>query len=245
MSLPREWVPTTEAEALKRVLEMSPEFQGYYRAERSKIPFPIVWVRDERMPRGINFRVSRIDKGSERIYYVRLRTVPVSVGHAMNVAHELNHFIMRAEGFPTLGAPAGTGLETLASSISSMIQDPMVNGRLVPYGFDLRADHEEEVEDSIRQMTTLPVPNTKLDRLHWVVNMAGKVLDAELAGVAPDEDRFEAFVRSKFPHLVAQRDSLLRTVRRIGYATPMEQQRLFTEIMRRYKLPPAIHISPP
>jgi hypothetical protein len=57
-----------------------------------------------------------------------LKRIPAILEDAMHVAHELEHFVLEAEGFPNTGAT--TRFQAISSALNSMVHDPLVNQRL-------------------------------------------------------------------------------------------------------------------
>jgi hypothetical protein len=62
----------------------------------------------------------------------------------------LEHFVLDAEGFSSIGAVIQ--YETLASAINSMVADLLVSARLAKFGFNLREDYEREIAEAKRQL---------------------------------------------------------------------------------------------
>ena len=120
-----------------------------------------------------------------------------------------------------------------------MIHDPVVNARLHRYGFDLQQAYDAEVQESIRQLTTIPhEPARAVDRLHWVFNYTGKLLDRDLLGAAPDgtADAFQAWFAPRYPVIAAEAHNLYALITSMGYALPEQQLCLFQTITQRYQL---------
>lgn len=235
-SIQLPWPTFPEEFVIGELLQTSSEFQRFYREEREKIVRRIYWARDLTLPEGIDHRNTRIKSGKQIVQVIRLRRVPASVEDAFKIAHELEHSVLDAEGFPTTGF-FDPRYESLSSALSSMVADLIVDSRLQKYGFNLRADYEAEVAESIRQLERFTRPSAgRLDRTRWIFNYVGNVLYWELLDTGEEHCEFQAWFDGKFPHSASRAKKLLARVKRIEYDTPEKQKRLFQEIIRRYKL---------
>lgn len=145
--------------------------------------------------------------------------------------------VLDTEGFPSTGAEAQ--FETISSSLNSMVHDPIVNSRLQTYGFNLWKDYETELKETLHQLRGFPnPPSNRLDRMHWIFNYVGKILDWELVCNNADaaDNEFQLWFDARYPHTAKEAQELLALVRDIGYDTPEKQTALFKEIIRRYDL---------
>ena len=114
--------PLVEAEAFKLLIECSEPFRRFYKDVRPQLPEFII-VHDPNIPPGIRAKTTReaVKK------YLRLRTPVCPLSDALLIAHELGHFLLDKEGFPTVG---GLNDHVAASSLNSAFQDPIVDARL-------------------------------------------------------------------------------------------------------------------
>lgn len=227
-----EWPTFPEESVIGELLKSSREFQEFYQAERKKITHPLAWAKDTSLPEGIDYRSTRLSTG-ERL--VRLRRVPAIAEDACKIAHELEHFVLDAEGFPVIGAT--TQYEVLASATNSMVADLLVNIRLARFGFNLREDYEREIAEAKRQLERMSAPPIdRIDRMIWMVNYAGYLLDWEFVSASNSKSEFQAWFDTKYPDIAARGKKLLAMVKRIGYDTPEKQAKLFRGIIQRYNL---------
>jgi len=216
------------------LLKSSKEFHEFYQAERAKIVEPVYWARDSSLPEGIDYRHTMLPTGEQ---VIRLRRVPAILEDAMKIAHELQHCVLDAEGFPTTGAMPQ--FEDISATLNSMVHDPLVNARLQIYGFDLWYDYETELKETFRQLGAIPnPPSNHRGRMHWIFNYVGKILDWELACNKADKgnNEFQLWFDARYPDIAKEAQNLLALVRDIGYDTPEKQTALFKEIIRRYDL---------
>jgi len=233
------WPTYPEHIVIQTLLDQSNEFRAFYQSERGKIVGVVHWAEDSWLPAGIDYRRTLI---SSRIYgttaqVVRLRRIPPACDEAMAIAHELCHLLLDAEGYPTVGAHPQ--FEILSAALASMIHDPVVNLRLRSYGFDLQRNYNDEVRESIRQLSTMPqAPARRVDRLHWIFNYTGKLLDWDLLNAFSDEEThaFHAWFAGRYPSIADEAQKLLALIRSIGYYLPAQQLLLFKEIIQHYQL---------
>jgi len=235
-SIHLSWPTFPEEFVIGELLQTASEFQRFYREERKKIVGRIYWAQDSTLPKGIDYRNTRIEAGEQIIQVILLRRVPASLEDAFKIAHELEHLVLDTEGFPSTGV-FNPCYESLSSALNSMVADLIVDQRLQKYGFDLRADYEAEAAESLRQLERVPRPPAgRLDRTHWIFNYVAKVLYWELLDTREEHCGFQAWFDGKFPDTASRAKKLLARVKRVGYDTPEKQKRLFQEIIRRYKL---------
>jgi hypothetical protein len=235
-SLPEEYV-------LAELNQHSPEFIAFYQEERPKIEGPLQWIQDPSLPEGIDYRSTTLDSGQR---YVRLRRVPATLADATKIAHELEHFVLNSEGFPSTGARRQ--FEVLSSALNSMVHDPLVNSRLQPYGFDLRADYEQEIEETKRQLaSTTKSPTDHLDGMHWTINYVGHILEWRVAfdTTRADQPEFQRWFDARYPAVATRGHQLLSLVDTLGFDTSEKQFALLNEIIGRYRLAPWLIVMQP
>lgn len=141
------WPTFPEDIVIGELLRSSKEFLTFYQRERGKIAGTVIWAQDLSLPKGIDYRSTRLPTGAQ---VIRLRRVPASLEDTMKIAHELQHLVLDTEGFPLTGAPPE--FETVSSTLNSMVHDPLVDQRLKAYGFDLWHDYQSELMETFRQL---------------------------------------------------------------------------------------------
>ena len=229
------WPTFPEEVVVGGLLESSEQFRAFYQDQRGKIIEPLHWAQDLSLPEGIDYRCTRFSTG-ERV--IRLRRVPPTLGDAMSVAHELQHVILDSEGFPKI-ASKDWQYETVASTLNSMVHDPLVDSQLQKYGLDLQEKLRKEEREDIRQLEALPdAPTNHLGKMHWMFNYVGKILDWELASEKAESTvgEFQSWFDARYPDVAAEGQELLDLVKSVGFDTPEKMSTLFDEIIRRYKL---------
>jgi len=211
-------------------LMQSDRFKKFYEIERPKIIKPITWTHDPNLPDGVNYRCTRSHNGEQ---IIRLKHVPISINEDMEIAHELLHLIVDAEGFPNVGY-TDQRFENLGASISSMVHDVLVDARLAAYGLDMAQKYKKEIIDSRRQLNKISnAPTDRLGQLLWIFNYTSKLLDYEVAikYAGPFEDDFQPWFEEKYPSIAQESHKLVETVNIIGFNTPSKMTALFSSIL--------------
>lgn len=223
----RTYSEASESVVLADVIAGSAEFRAFYEAERQRLASRILWVQDPSLPIGVDFRVTHF---AGDLHYIRLRRLPAEPRDAPWIAHELVHVRMDEEGFPTLGTPMR--FESLASALSSMVADLVVDKRLARFGFDVSAQHSQELTESLRQLDPIcSEPVGALTRLLWAANYASHLLAAEFFGEPAELPQLRQLMQDRFPHVTARAKELVEQVRRVGFDTPAQQTRLLLDII--------------
>ena len=236
---PLPWSTFPEAFVLRDLLSQSQLFHAYYHAERDKIGVEIAWAHGPKLPEGIDYRRTVLSSTAlaTAAHVIRLRCIPAVLADAMGVAHELQHFILDRESYPTVAASAS--LETLAAALASMLHDPIANARLRSYGFDLQRTYDLEAHESMRQLRSKPqAPSRTIDQIHWVFNYTAKLLDRDVLESASVEaaDAFQTWFERRYPSIAAEAHELYTMITTTGYTLPEKQLQLFHMIIQRYRL---------
>lgn len=198
-----------------------PTFKAFYDAERSKIKFPLVWVHNNSLSRGITAaHQTEYAEGKILQHSIHLRTIPATKEDAVNIAHELVHAILDEEGFPGLIALDSTYRE-FAASLNSALHDPIVDARLAAYDFDIAEKYKREFTCDRGQLRSAILPHVRSDKLKWVANYLGKRLDIKfLSDYGVDDEGFLAWFHEKFPSISEESDRLMSKIESISFDTP-------------------------
>lgn len=233
------WPTVPEQFVIAEALEQSSALRAFYQLERTKIVEDIYWVEDRSLPRGIDFRRTSLAHRTTGaiVQVIRMRRVPAVGADAMFIAHEVQHFILDTMGYPSLST--SVQFETLASTLASMLHDPIVDMTLRNYDFDLRAVYQAEVEESMCQLQTIPFAPTKpFERLRWMFNYTSKILDWEMLtdSTSGEENAFQTWFDARYPDIAGDTYDLLAFIHSIGYKQPLQQLHLLHAILQRYHL---------
>lgn len=213
-----------------------PQFAAYYAETRRFLP-PALWFVREELPAGINASVSTWDcKSDGYIYHVmRLRRLPCEVADAPILAHEYDHLRLESEGYP--GVASIHAVDTLASALGSLLQDPLICTHLAPFGFDLCPAMDSDESAYIQAIAQLPdTAFRRDDRILWTLNYIGIALEREAITGSAKPGPFARAFDARFPGIARQARKLLATVRSMGYATPAQQDRALIYLVKHFGL---------
>jgi hypothetical protein len=234
------WKILAEEVVLQDLLKNSKEFQTYFQAQRHKIKHPILWAHDPALPVGIDFSCTRISNGQK---YIRLRVVPPAISDAVKVAHEIEHLILDGEGFPNIGTTPT--YEAISSALAAMLQDLVVDSRLVSFGFEMKKKYIDEFADSSSQLEKIPnAPMDRLGKIHWIFNFASKILDGGLfIGQSEEYTKFLEWFAQRFPEISASGKNLCTIVSEHGYDSPEKMRRSFNAIIKKYRVDDILQVT--
>ncbi len=236
------WPIYPEEYVLADLLKSSKEFIAFYHAERiKKITVPIYWALDP--SHSYDAMITKIlDK-----QIIRLKNIPAKPEESLTVAHEIEHIIQDIDGYPSTGTSHSTEdlFKEISATLNSMVQDPLIVPILLQYGFDEVAHYKKEVEDSIKELSLLKIPDDKYRKTGFIFNYVSKILDRETLcnlGYEIDNDFFVCF-KSRYPEIIEECEYLLAVIKYIGFDTPPKMFKLFEKIINRYNLK-ALNIFP-
>lgn len=233
-----------EEVVLSELLKSSKEFQAFYEAERGKITRPITWIQDASLPDGIDYEARKLPAGD---LIVALKRIPAILEDATSIAHELEHFIIDAEGFPSTTSKSKVFIrEQLSSTLNSVFHDPLVDSRLKMFGFDLWTDYEKEKTEAISDLegAYCPPPNHPV-RILWMLHYVSDWLDWDLRNKAEhNENQYQLWFNTHFPAIAKEGQEMLTLVQRIGFDTPDKMGILLNEIIQKYELTWLVVVKP-
>lgn len=231
-----EALAQAELSAIAPLLASSEPFQRYYSETRRHLP-PAIWFTREDLPAGINASVTTWDCQSDGyIYHVmRLRRLPCQPADALTVAHEYDHLRLEAEGYPSVASIHA--VDTLASALGSLLQDPLICAQLAPFGFDLCEAMDSDESAYIEAIMQLPdTAFRRDDRILWTLNYIGIALEREAVTGSVKPGPFARAFDARFPGIARQARKLLSTVHSMGYATPAQQDRTLLYLVKHFGL---------
>jgi hypothetical protein len=228
--------PVKEEDVISELLKASQQFESFYRSERIKIKEPISWIHDASMPEGSSYEASRLRSGT---LLIKIRTMPVVSGEATNIAHELQHLIIDAEGFPSTTSNIHDLYHIeLSTALNSMLHDPLVDSRLEKYDFDLWPNYYKEEEEAISQFGKAPYPPPNyLTKVFWILAYSSFILDWKLRNkTIENPSKFQLWFDARFPAVTTEGQELLTLVQTVCFDTPEKMSILLNEIIQKYKL---------
>lgn len=211
------------------ILADSELFRSFYQAAMADIDAPVYWVHDPSLETPAKTTIA--DRGERMLV---LREVPAR--EPALVAHELEHFVLDAEGFPRVRATEPR-FNSLAGALNSSVHNPLVDSRLQASGFDLSATYQAEAKDCIQTMSRYAEPPEGFYWV-WVLNYVGVVLLWEdvQGGTAGGFYDAKLYMEEHFPEVAVQGKEVLGLVRTVQYETPEEERLLFGDVIETYGL---------
>lgn len=222
-----------EKSFLKQIVKRSGNFKRFHESERNKIKFPITWLKDEAIPRGISGRNSYNGKKG----FMRLRNIPCKPEEDTLIAHELQHLLIYQEGF-TATIPKEKKYENFSGVLTSMLHDPIVNEKLKRFEFDLKKNYEDEDENSIDQLKENPTPKSELSKYQWIFQYVGRVLEWKVVygSLNLNENKFFSLFHKKYPEITQRGKELLEIIEEKGFNTPEKMRELLKFIITKFGL---------
>lgn len=223
------------------LFQQSDNFKIFYQKEFPKINFPIKWIHNPNLPKGIDYR-NTLEGG---VQYMILRRAAPSLSDIPMIAHEVMHTILRIEGFGSVGS--SPKFENLSSSLNSMLQDPIIDSRLKnEYSFDLVENYLKELREGKRLLKhERKIPEEHYRKIQWIFNFTAKRLDSEVMVEINDEfKKFLVWSWKRFNKLKKDSDKLYNLVKERGFDTPEKQNALIYEIINMFNLSNVIVFKP-
>ncbi len=219
-------------------------FRRFYKENRGIIKPSIFWINNS------NLEISRQLKNGylacshfkedKEYCCIVLRQIPALLEDDYIIAHELGHFILDSEGFPTIGCidTPNNKIRTLSTCLCSMIQDPIIDRRLISYGFDMYKGHEREIKQLFKGIKKEPPPDEPLHRLFWAAIYVDQILNWSIFDSVDKTPliEFTSWFENKYSDIAKEGQDLLELIQSIGYDTPNKMNDLNEKIITTYNL---------
>lgn len=247
-----ETVKTYREEDVVKQLMLSQGFKNFYEAERSNIS-NLYWVKpNEALESKLGFQKGQKGKmyqslgrnGIDRL--IVLEQICPSLNDAFLVAHEMCHILIINKGFPgispclskDLGDDERNERIRLASSMTTMIHDPLCNSLLDSYGLSIGNLFQDYVADVLNDWKNVKEPslNTYLGHI-----MVFKYVLTNLPYFMTTTDNnsleiYNKFFENKFPHIIEEGKFVLDLINIWGYNTPEKLSSLYQDIINSMNL---------
>jgi len=226
-----------EKYVLKKVLN-HPIFAKFYKNERGKILTSIEWMFNKN-PTSI-MRFGTFDNN----WFISFNEIPINMKNSFDVAHEIQHIICCNEGYPALKANEGfPKYQEVARYINNMIHDPIVNGKLVTYGFDL-TKYLESGYKIYRENIRLNIQNYYQIIFYKTLYIKEKLELENPNNVSEDTKKeFFEWCERTFYKLENLTDDIYLTIKRIGCSSPQKVHEIFEEVLKMLNLSEKIKVT--
>jgi len=227
--------------ALSVILNDYKPFSDFYNIERPKITKDVLWViPEEEIAAEMLFGVI----GDDECFLIAAKHFPVPVTQAFSAAHELQHLICRQEGYPSLTYfdMENWGRCYINMHISDMINDPIVNARIVDYGFDLDEYINRTIsvtKNSVGINNQNPEDLILLEVVYVKIHLYYEILKNK--GIQKKNEYNEWFEQN-YLGLLPRAEKLLNMIIKTGYDTPDKTVHVLRRAIRIYNLQDVLKI---
>lgn len=240
-----------EDDVVKQLISSSSAFKDFYETERESIG-EIHWIKSNKDVESIlGFRKGQ--KG--KMYYLTGKTglkklivldqIPPSLDDEFIIAHEMGHFLIFNKYFPGVGPYLPNGLENneknerirLASSMSTMIHDPLCNSLLKKYGISYGNMYRDHILSVLNwKNVEEPAPNTYSAHTFVFEYVLSNLHDAMIISERDCLEKYNKFFESKFPSITEEGKFILDLIEIYGYDTPEKLTFLYQDIINSMEL---------
>lgn len=241
-----------EEEVVNQLILSSSEFKNYYEIERGNID-NIYWIKSNKeiestlgFQRGQRGKMYLLKDSTGIKKLVVLEQIPPSLNDLFIVAHEMSHFLIAKKGFPGISPRLSSGLENdeknarirLASSMTTMIHDPLCNSLLKKYGIVHGNLFKEYINNFPKNFSNIEEPAPKSYRLY---ELAFKYVlinlhDAMTIDENTNLEKFNNFFENKYPNITDEGKFILDLINIWGYDTPENLYNLYQIILNSLEL---------
>lgn len=202
--------------ALKELLSTDKRFQKLYSDERDKIRKPVLFFQSNHLQSEASF--GNIGEDS---YGIITKHPQIPIKDSIHIAHEIEHLVLCSEGHKIVKTNEVIGI---AKNINDMIYDPILNKRLISYGYNLES--YLNLSDDI-QIGNIGDNTNNSGQLFLTLTLYVKrILDYRnlYPNIKEEEITFNQWVHKNYPQLVPHSKSLLKIVEENGVGNPSETE---------------------
>jgi hypothetical protein len=206
-------------------------FSALYKLERPKIPFPISWRQKNTLPECAGRSEYNLTNSEGTIYLPR---IPATKDNAVSAAHELMHFVLDMEGFPFVSSPQLN--DPISPAMSDLLTDPVINQRLAPYEFDLKANYECLTGNAMDNLSRVENPPDRIARIQWVIQTVGLILEYEVITGHTRVGPYQTWFSRRYPNIGKEVAKRVEMIRGMGWNTPKKQVSVLLRLIKLYNL---------
>lgn len=241
-----------EEDVVKQLISSSPAFKNYYETERESIG-EILWIKSNKdveltsgFQKGQKGKALWYGKKTDIKKIIILEQIPPSLDDLFIVAHEMTHFIIANKGFPSIAAHLPNDLDDngkqqrmhLASSMATMIHDPLCDSLLEKYGIVYEDAYREYVLSVLenRKNDEEPASNTYLAHKYVFQYVLTNLHNDMMASDNVCLEKYNKFYEDKFPYITEEGKFILDLIGVYGYDTPEKLTLLYQDIVSSMEL---------
>jgi len=221
---------------IKYIMANDKNFKRFFRENRNTIDLELLWFKSDNLCSSMSYGVPIIKNYGQVAIIGNKNYAPIEIEKSLEVAHELQHIICCQEGYKFVRFKEGCGTETSTypKAISDMINDPIVNNRIMKYNFNLYDYYKKADNIQMRSIGIYPIEKVLHENLIFITTLyVKKTLD--LRNIYPDikdEDvEFNKWIKKYYPEVIPISKQILKLVEVIGYNTPEKTESIFGKVI--------------
>ncbi|MFT8315936.1 MAG: SEC-C metal-binding domain-containing protein [Clostridium sp.] len=226
---------------LSKIKSESQYFNIFYENERQKIKRKLLCLK-KTINSGANMSYGTLPFIDGNPHCIAVKNVPISLEEAFGAAHELQRIICLEEGFKIVKFKEGiTGnySSLLCRVINDMIYDPIIDNRLIKYGFNLDDNYKKDDEIQIKTIGIQPIESLSPEQVVFINTLYVKKT-LELRNIYPnindEEVEFNKWINKNYGGLIPFSKTILKFVEEVGYDTPEKVEIIFDNMINALKL---------
>lgn len=190
-------------------------FRNYYKSNKDKINSDIITGTSNNLGASMSYGIYE-----DRWFILNDKISPVQKFKALEAAHELQHIINHYNGYPSVSFKKEyMGNNNIpCKNISDMLNDPMVNGEIMKYGFDMKSYFEKADRIQIPAIETFIGHEKKT----FIITLCVKrYLDYKNIdpNIRIEDISFIKYCKEKYSSLEVFWLQIISWIRQIGYKT--------------------------
>lgn len=225
---------------LSKVKRESQYFNIFYENERQKIKRELLWLK-KTINSGENMSYGTLPFIGGNPHCIAVKNAPIPLEEAFGAAHELQRIICLEEGFKIVKSKEGAAgnYSSLCRVINDMIYDPIIDNRLIKYGFNLDDHYKKDDEIQIKTIGIQPIESISPEQVVFINTLYVKKT-LELRNIYPnindEEVEFNKWINKNYEGLVPFSKTILKFVDEVGYDTPEKVETIFDNMINALKL---------
>lgn len=195
-------------------------FKNFYEDNKDSIQQDLILGVHNQLGASMSYGIFPTDNNSFNWMVINDKISPVQEYKAIEVAHELQHIINHLEGYPSVCFKIDyeENDNVPCKNISDMLNDPLVNGRIMKYDFDMKAYFDKA--DKI-QIPAIETYNGHIKNTFIITLCVKRYLDYKnlYPDIKKEDIYFIKWCRENYSELVKYSDLIISWIEEIGYET--------------------------
>lgn len=222
-------------------------FKNFYETERDNID-NIYWVKSNKdvestlgFQRGQKGKMYCLKNKTEISKLIVLEQIPPSLNDIFIVAHEMSHFLILNKGFSGISPRLSSDIKNneknerirLASSMTTMIHDPLCNSLLKRHGISYGNLFKDCVTNQLKILSDV---EESAPKTYFRYNLIFQYVLANLNDTTIIEDntileKYNKFFENKFPNITDEGKFIIDLIKIWGCNTPKKVSNLYQDIL--------------